>query len=172
MKKLKCSPFIVALVILVVGLIVSCMMKRREGVQGEYVPPVYGLVSSNSNGGDGTLTGNVLENTPSNQNDILNSVPISNYTRSPEWDGTTKMSPSRQVTFSSWINNMDMNGNEYPNGPTNATMQECQLKCKNDNMCAAFVTDFQGSGKRGNCWLKTKGGSKMPKEGRYLKVKT
>ena len=158
MKKLKCTPFIVALVILVVGLIVSCMMKRREGAQGEYVPQVYGSVSSNSNGGDGTLTGNVLEK--------------SNYTRSPDWDGTTKMPPSRQVTFSSWIKNMDMNGNEYPNGPTNATMQQCQLKCKNDDMCAAFVTDFQGSGKRGNCWLKTNGGSNMPKEGRYLKVKT
>lgn len=177
MKKLKCTPFTIALVVLILGLIISFMMKRREGAQNEYVQPNYSSVTQSP-------TDIVEDNRPSfsytQPPDLIletkytqppDSILKTNYTQSPGWDGVTKP-PSSVDTFSSWIKNMDISGKSYPNSPlTNVTLQQCQLTCKNDELCGAFVTDFQGARKKGNCWLKYKGGHKMAKDGFYLKVK-
>lgn len=84
MKKPKCTLFMAALGILLLGLVVSCMMKRKEGFPSEYNPLGYNEFSNNSQ------SGNISDNSGPT------SDPKSNYTRSPDWSGETKRPKSNK----------------------------------------------------------------------------
>jgi hypothetical protein len=50
---------------------------------------------------------------------------------------------------------------------TNVNMWQCHNSCISDSQCAGIVTDTDNTFNKGTCWLKSKFGTGIKKDGRY-----